>query len=79
MMAFEKRSTIIRRASQPLEVGSPVTMSTEMWVHGPSGTAFGLSGAALGCVLDFGALADLAALDVGFHGLLHLWPPVLPE
>ncbi len=53
MMAFENWSTITSKASQPLEVGSPVTMSTEIWVHGPSGTAFGLSRAALGCVLDF--------------------------
>ncbi len=53
MMALEKRLTIIKRASHPFDVGNPVTMSTEMWVHGPSGTAFRLSGAALGCVLDF--------------------------
>ncbi len=53
MMALEKRSTITRRALYPFDVGNPVTISTEMWVHGPSGTAFGLSGVALGCVLDF--------------------------
>ncbi len=53
MMAFEKRSTITNRVLHPFDVGSPVTMSTDMWVYGPSGTAFRLSGVALGCMLDF--------------------------
>ncbi len=53
MMALEKRSTITRRALHLFDVGNPVTMSMEMWVHGPTGTVFGLSGAASGCVLDF--------------------------
>ncbi len=79
MMAFEKRSTITKRASHPLEVGSPVTMSTEMWVHGPSGTAFGLSGAALRLRARLCSLANLAAFDVGFDGLLHLGLPVFSE
>ncbi len=53
IMAFENWSMIINNASQPLDVGSPVTISMEMWVHGLSGTAFGFSGAAFGCMLDF--------------------------
>ncbi len=54
-------------------------MSMEMWVHGPTGTVFGLSGAASGCVLGLRALTDFAAFDIGFNSFLHLWPPVFSE
>ncbi len=79
MMALENRSTITSNASQPLEVGSPVIMSTEMWVHGPFRDCVRVEWGRFGLRARLRALADLAALDVGFYGLLHLWPPVFSE
>ncbi len=52
MMAFENWSTIMSRASHLFDLGRPVTISTEMWVHGSVGIAFGWSGTAFACVLD---------------------------
>ncbi len=78
-MAFENRSTITRRASHPFEVGSPVTISTEMWVQGPLGYGVRMERGGLGLRARFRTLTDLATFDIGFNGLLHLRPPVLPE
>ena len=41
MMFFEKRSTMTRMASWPLDSGRPVIISTEIWVQGSEGIWFG--------------------------------------
>ncbi len=54
-------------------------MSTEMWVHGPSGYCVRVERCRLGLHARLRALTNLAAFVVGFDGLLHLGPPVLSE
>ncbi len=46
MISLEKRSMIIKIASYSWHFGRPVTILTEMWVHGQEGMALGWSGAA---------------------------------